>query len=75
MRGFCNLQIVHESVYDEVTKRLVAAYQHIKVGNPLNAGVLCGPLHTKRSTEIYANVCVTVKSFLEYFVTTLNRVI
>lgn len=46
--------ILHESVYDEVTSRLVAAYKQVKVGNPLHAGVLCGPLHTKRSVEIYS---------------------
>jgi aldehyde dehydrogenase (NAD+) len=36
--------IVHEDVVDEVTKRMVAAYGQVTIGNPLDAGVLMGPL-------------------------------
>ncbi|EFV12671.1 aldehyde dehydrogenase family protein [Segniliparus rugosus] len=36
--------IVHESVVDELLPRLVAAYQGLRVGNPLEEGVLVGPL-------------------------------
>ena len=49
-------QVLHEKVYDEVTKRLVAAYSHVRVGNPLSAGTLCGPLHTQHSVELFTNV-------------------
>jgi aldehyde dehydrogenase (NAD+) len=35
---------VHESVYDALVPRLVAAYASVKVGNPLDAGTLVGPL-------------------------------
>jgi len=47
--------ILHESVYDEVTARLVTAYKQIKVGNPLHAGILCGPLHTKHAVGQFQN--------------------
>jgi aldehyde dehydrogenase (NAD+) len=36
--------IVHESVYDALIPRLKAAYASVKVGDPLAAGTLVGPL-------------------------------
>jgi len=36
--------IVHEDVVDEVAKRMVAAYEQVTIGNPLEPGVLMGPL-------------------------------
>ncbi len=36
--------IVHESIEKELTKRLVAAYKQVPIGNPLEAGTLMGPL-------------------------------
>jgi len=36
--------IVHHSVRDELLQRLLAAYKQIEVGNPLEKGVLVGPL-------------------------------
>jgi aldehyde dehydrogenase family 7 protein A1 len=38
---------LHESVYDKFVERMVAAYKTIKSGDPLQEGVLLGPLHTK----------------------------
>src|SRR5262245_25300541 len=35
---------VHESRQQELETRLVAAYSQVKIGNPLEAGVLMGPL-------------------------------
>jgi aldehyde dehydrogenase (NAD+) len=35
---------VHDSVYDALVPRLVKAYGSVKVGNPLEAGTLVGPL-------------------------------
>lgn len=39
--------IIHESVYDRVVSSLVKAYSTIKIGDPLDPSVLCGPLHSK----------------------------
>jgi aldehyde dehydrogenase family 7 protein A1 len=39
--------ILHESIYDKFVERMVAAYKTIKIGNPLEEGVLMGPLHSK----------------------------
>ncbi len=38
---------VHESVYDALVPRLKNAYQSVKVGNPVEAGTLVGPLVDK----------------------------
>jgi aldehyde dehydrogenase (NAD+) len=43
--------LVHKAVYAEVESRLVKAYSQVKVGNPLEAGTLCGPLIDRRSVE------------------------
>jgi len=36
--------IVHESIEKTLTDKLVAAYQQVRIGNPLEAGTLMGPL-------------------------------
>lgn len=36
--------IIHESRYEEVKERLLAAYQKLPIGNPLEESVLVGPL-------------------------------
>ena len=38
---------VHDSIYDALVPRLVKAYGSVKVGNPLEAGTLVGPLIDK----------------------------
>ena len=43
--------IVHESVHDALVSRLVAAYGRIRVGNPLEAATLVGPLIDARAFE------------------------
>ncbi|KAI9291720.1 aldehyde dehydrogenase [Neoconidiobolus thromboides FSU 785] len=40
---------LHESIYDSFIEKLIAAYKQVKIGNPLEDGVLCGPLHSKVS--------------------------
>jgi aldehyde dehydrogenase (NAD+) len=43
--------IVHNSVRDELVKRLVKGYQTVPVGNPLKEGTLMGPLVTLDAVE------------------------
>ncbi len=43
--------MVHEKIYDEFVGKLVAAYKTIKIGDPLAAGTLCGPLHTPQAVK------------------------
>jgi aldehyde dehydrogenase family 7 protein A1 len=39
---------LHEDIHDDFVRRLTAAYKTIKIGNPLEDDVLCGPLHNKQ---------------------------
>lgn len=43
--------IVHESVYDALLTRLVESYKRIKIGNPMDEGVLMGPLVNRAAVE------------------------
>ncbi|HXH17879.1 MAG TPA: aldehyde dehydrogenase family protein [Chitinophagales bacterium] len=45
--------IVHESIYDEVKKRLVKAYSQLRIGNPLDEGNHVGPLIDRHAAELY----------------------
>ena len=36
--------IIHESIREEFTARLVKAYQQVRIGNPLESGTVMGPL-------------------------------
>jgi aldehyde dehydrogenase (NAD+) len=42
---------VHESRYEDVVRRLVQAYQQVKVGDPLEPNVLMGPLIDDKALE------------------------
>ena len=52
---------LHESVYDKFVERMVAAYKTIKMGNPLEEGVLLGPLHTKMAVNQFKEGVETIK--------------
>ncbi|GIK72363.1 MAG: aldehyde dehydrogenase [Chloroflexota bacterium] len=43
--------IAHEAIVDELTERLVKAYQQVPIGDPLQPGTLMGPLATARAVE------------------------
>ncbi len=47
--------IIHESRYEELTKRLVSAYAQVKIGDPLDEGTLMGPLVDAGAVEVYKN--------------------
>ncbi len=44
---------VHESRYEDVVQRLIQAYGQVKVGDPLESGVLMGPLIDEKALEEY----------------------
>ncbi|KAJ1555031.1 Alpha-aminoadipic semialdehyde dehydrogenase [Nowakowskiella sp. JEL0078] len=44
---------LHKKIYNTFLERLVNAYKQIKIGDPLESGVLCGPLHTKSSVAAF----------------------
>jgi len=45
--------IIHESIYDSVKEKLVAAYQQLKIGNPLHEHIHVGPLIDKPAVQMY----------------------
>ena len=45
--------IIHEAVYDQFTKKLVAAYKQLKIGNPLQQGNHVGPLIDREAVQLY----------------------
>ncbi|KAK3607912.1 hypothetical protein CHS0354_036738 [Potamilus streckersoni] len=45
--------IINEKVHDEVVERLKKAYGQLRIGDPLNEGVLYGPMHTRNGVEQY----------------------
>ncbi|MGQ0812341.1 MAG: L-piperidine-6-carboxylate dehydrogenase [Nitrospiraceae bacterium] len=52
---------VHESRYAEVVTRLTAAYKQVKIGSPLEPGVLMGPLIDQAAVEAYRSALGEVK--------------
>ena len=45
--------LIHEKNYDYFVDKLVKAYSSVKIGDPLDASTLCGPLNNAASLEIY----------------------
>lgn len=45
--------IVHESIYEKVKEKLVAAYRQLRIGNPLDEKIHMGPLIDKDAVETY----------------------
>lgn len=45
--------LVHEKIYDTFVERMTGAYKQIKIGNPLEKGVLMGPLVSQTAVEAY----------------------
>ncbi len=53
--------IVHESVREELTRRLVSAYKQVRIGNPLEPATLMGPLINTKAVEQMQAALVTVR--------------
>lgn len=53
--------IVHESIVDDLTARLVAAYKTIRIGDPLAEGTLVGPLINTRAVDAFLNAIDAAK--------------
>ncbi|HET7371246.1 MAG TPA: aldehyde dehydrogenase family protein [Gammaproteobacteria bacterium] len=53
--------IVHESIVDDLTERLVNAYKQVRIGDPLDSGTLMGPLIDENSVEGYKAAIEAIK--------------
>ncbi|SDP61991.1 L-piperidine-6-carboxylate dehydrogenase [Desulforhopalus singaporensis] len=52
--------IIHESIYDEVKRRLVAAYQSLKIGDPLQETNHVGPLIDRDAVATFTQTVQTI---------------
>lgn len=48
--------LVHEHVCDSLIGRLKDAYAQVRIGNPLESGVLMGPLINEKAVDLYRSV-------------------
>lgn len=53
--------IVHESVFETIKDRLVSIYQNIKIGNPIESGILVGPLIDRLAVDTMQKALVSLK--------------
>lgn len=53
--------IVQESVREELAERLIRAYQQVKIGNPLENGILMGPLIDREAVTAMRNALKEIK--------------
>jgi len=54
--------IIHNSIAETLTERLVAAYQQVPIGDPIADGTLMGPLVTTQAVETMMNAIQTAVS-------------
>jgi aldehyde dehydrogenase (NAD+) len=54
--------IMHKSIAKDLTARLLKAYKQVPIGNPLEEGVLMGPLVNERAVENMLAALETVKA-------------
>jgi aldehyde dehydrogenase family 7 protein A1 len=51
----CTVRLyLHEAIHDQVLQKLLPAYASVKIGNPLEAGTLCGPLINQAAVDLYS---------------------
>jgi aldehyde dehydrogenase (NAD+) len=53
--------IIHASIYEEVSQRLLAAYAKLPVGHPLQAGTLVGPLIDADAVTLFSDALEQVQ--------------
>ena len=54
--------IIHDSVYDQFTTKLKAAYEHIRIGHPLDSKTLVGPLIDKNAVNDFTNAIAAARN-------------
>ena len=54
--------IVHESIEEKVTEALVKAYEQVRIGDPLDANTLMGPLTDDKAVERFEQAIERAKS-------------
>jgi aldehyde dehydrogenase (NAD+) len=54
--------IIHESIFDTIKERLVKTYKSLPIGNPLQEGILVGPLIDKQAVSAFLAALEQVKA-------------
>ncbi len=54
--------LIHESIFSDVVARLTAAYQQVRIGDPLTPGTLMGPLIDKDAVARYLSAIEKAKA-------------
>lgn len=54
--------IVHESKFEELTRRLAAAYGKLTIGHPLQDGILVGPVVDEKTAQLFKATCEEAKA-------------
>jgi aldehyde dehydrogenase (NAD+) len=53
---------LHESIAEDMTSRLVAAYKQVRIGDPLDERTLMGPLIDEGSVQMYLDAIEAIKA-------------
>lgn len=53
--------IVHEEVYEQIKTRLITIFENLPIGNPLEKGVLVGPLIDKQAVRAFKDALQQVQ--------------
>ncbi|MGI4867376.1 MAG: L-piperidine-6-carboxylate dehydrogenase [Janthinobacterium lividum] len=53
--------IIHDSIFEEVSQRLMATYAKLPIGHPLQAGTLVGPLIDADAVTLFTNAIEQVQ--------------
>jgi L-aminoadipate-semialdehyde dehydrogenase len=53
--------IVHEDIYDVLAESLINAYRQVRIGNPLDEGILMGPLVDRKAVGTMQTALVRLK--------------
>ena len=53
--------IAHEDIYDALAESLINAYRQVPIGNPLDDGILMGPLVDRKAVAAMQNALVRLK--------------
>lgn len=53
---------IHNSIHDLLLERLVRVYKQLRIGDPLETGVLVGPLVDKQAVETYAKAINKIRA-------------
>lgn len=52
--------LIQKNIKEEFIKRLISAYKSIKIGNPLQTGILMGPLINQAAVDQYENAIAQI---------------